>query len=262
MAKFLSLFSGSSGNSTYIGDGSAGILIDAGRTAKQIACALEDRDIDPAGIQALFVTHEHVDHAQGIRVFSAKYNVPVYATQGTLRGLRKRGYIDEKTQVRVMQGEVQVRDLRITAFPTSHDTYEPCGFSVITGDERKFTLCTDTGVLTPESVQALTGSNLVLLESNHELSMLLNGPYPYPLKMRVSGAKGHLSNDDCAAQLIKLVRTGTAHLYLGHLSRENNTPEIAEQSAVSALEIAGMKRGFDYELGVCPPVNTKKAVIF
>ncbi|MBR2589587.1 MAG: MBL fold metallo-hydrolase [Clostridia bacterium] len=262
MAKFLSLFSGSSGNSTYVGDGTAGILIDAGKTAKQLAEALRAREIDPAGLSALFITHEHGDHAQGLRVFSSKFNVPVYATEGTIKGLKKRGYIDEKTQIYPLKREMEIEGLKITPFPVSHDTYEPCGYSVFTADERKFTICTDTGVLTEQSRQALSGSNVVILESNHELSMLLNGPYPYPLKMRVSGAKGHLSNDDCARELVRLVQGGTTGLYLGHLSRENNTPEIAEQSALSALQIAGLKRGFDFELGILPPVNNKKAVIF
>ena len=262
MAKFVSLFSGSSGNSTYVGDGTAGILIDAGKTAKQLAEALQAREIDPAGLSALFITHEHGDHAQGIRVFSSKYNVPVYASAGTIKGLKQRGFIDEKTQIYPMEECMQIQGLTITRFPVSHDTYEPCGFSVRTSDERKFTICTDTGVLTDQSKAALKGSDAVVLESNHELSMLLSGPYPYPLKMRVSGAQGHLSNDDCARELVRLVQSGTTRLFLGHLSRENNTPEIAEQSALSALQIAGMKRGFDFELTVLPPVNTKKAVIF
>ena len=262
MAKFLSLFSGSSGNSTYIGDGDSGILIDAGRTAKQLADALQAREIDPAGIGALFITHEHVDHGQGIRVFASKYNVPVYATEGTIKGLWQKGYVNEKTELHMMEKEVQIGSLTVSSFTTSHDTYEPCGFTVRTGDERRATVCTDTGILTEESKKALEGSDLVLLESNHELNMLLNGPYPYPLKMRVSGAKGHLSNDDCARELVKLVESGTTRLFLGHLSRENNTPEIARQTAAAALQIAGMREGFDYTLGVCEPANTKKAVIF
>ena len=262
MAKFLSLFSGSSGNSTYIADGSGGILIDAGRTAKQIASALSSREIDPSGILALFITHEHVDHAQGIRVFSSKFNVPVYATEGTIRGLKNKGFINEKTDIHRIRGEMQIGTMTVSPFSTSHDTIEPCGYTVKTGDERKITVCTDTGILTEQSKKALSGSDLVLLESNHEYNMLMTGPYPYPLKMRVSGAKGHLSNDDCARELVRLVEGGTSRIFLGHISRENNTPEIAQAGAVSALEIAGFKRDFDYEISVCPPENTKKAVIF
>ena len=263
MAKFLSLFSGSSGNSTYIGDGESGILIDAGRTAKQLAEALSAREIDPAGIGALFITHEHVDHGQGIRVFASKYNVPVYATEGTIKGLWQKGYVNEKTELHVMKQEVQIGSLTVSSFATSHDTYEPCGYTVRTGDERKATVCTDTGILTDESKQALAGSDLVLLESNHEPSMLFNNEkYPQKVKERIAGAKGHLSNEDCAKELVKLVESGTARLFLGHLSRENNMPELAEQTALAALQIAGMREGFDFTLGVCPPANTKKAVIF
>ena len=116
--------------------------------------------------------------------------------------------------------------------------------------------------MTEQVSSALEGSDLVLLESNHEFSMLMNGSYPYPLKRRIAGEKGHLNNDDCAEQVVKLVKAGTKMIFLGHLSEENNTPENALYSSLSALESAGFKEGEDFKLAVLPPENTKKAVEF
>ncbi len=260
MAKFLSLFSSSSGNCHYIESGNTAILIDAGKSAKQIALALKARGIDPDGISAMFVTHEHGDHVCGVRVFSSRHNVPVYATEGTAAGMRYHGYTDSKTPVHVIDGETKVGDLTIIPFPTSHDTLEPCGYTVICADGKKIALCTDLGIMTREVSAALKGSDLVLIESNHEFSMLMNGPYPYPLKRRIAGEKGHLNNDDCAAEVVKLVKNGTKKILLGHLSKENNTPENAYQTTLAALESAGFKAGEDFTLAVLPPENTKKAV--
>ena len=262
MAKFLSLFSSSKGNCHYIASEKTAILIDAGRSAKQLALALRARGIDPDGISALFVTHEHGDHVCGVRVFSSRHNVPVYATEGTAAGMRYKGYTDSKTPVRIINGETEVGDMIISPFPTSHDTYEPCGYTVKFADGKKLAVCTDLGIMTEEVSQAIRGSDLVLLESNHEFSMLMNGPYPYVLKRRIAGEKGHLNNDDCASEVVKLVKSGTKNIFLGHLSEENNTPDNAYQTSLAALESAGFKEGVDFTLAVLPPENTKKAVEF
>ena len=262
MAKFLSLFSSSKGNCHYIASEKTAILIDAGRSAKQIALALKTRGIDPESVSAVFVTHEHGDHAAGVRVFSSRYNAPVYSTEGTAAGMRYRGYTDSKTPVHILNGETKIGDLTIIPFTTSHDTYEPCGYTVILPDNRKISVCTDLGIMTEEVSSALGGSELVLLESNHEFSMLMNGNYPYPLKRRIAGEKGHLNNDDCAKEVVKLVKSGTKRIFLGHLSEENNTPENALHASLSALESAGFKEGEDFTLTVLPPENSKKAVEF
>lgn len=262
MAKFLSLFSSSSGNCHYIESEKTAILIDAGRSAKQIALALKARNIDPDRVEALFVTHEHGDHVCGVRVFSSRHNVPVYATEGTAAGMRYRGFTDSKTPVHIISEAVEIGDMKITPFATSHDTFEPCGYTVEFADGKKLAICTDLGIMTEEVSTALAGSDLVLIESNHEFSMLMNGSYPYPLKRRIAGEKGHLNNDDCAAEVVKLVKNGTKTILLGHLSEENNTPENAYQTTLGALESAGFKSGEDFTLTVLPPENTKKAVEF
>lgn len=261
MAEFLSLFSSSKGNSHYISDGETAILIDAGRSAKQIALALKARGIDPDSIEALFITHEHSDHVVGVRVFSSRHNVPVYATEGTAAGMRYKGYTDSKTPVHIINGETEIGKMKIIPFSTSHDACQPCGYTVTSGG-RKICICTDLGVMTEEVSSALEGADLVLIESNHEFSMLMNGPYPYPLKRRIAGKKGHLNNDDCAAEVVKLVKNGTKKIFLGHLSEENNTPDNAYQTTLGALEAAGFKEGEDFELSVLPPENKKKAVVF
>ena len=260
MAKFLSLFSSSKGNCHYIESGDTAILIDAGRSAKQIALALGARGIDPDGVSALFITHEHVDHVSGVRVFSSRHNVPVYATEGTAAGMRYKGYTDSKTPVHIISGEVEIGDMKVTPVATSHDAFEPCAYTVEFSDGKKIAVCTDLGVMSEEVSAALEGSDLVLIESNHEFSMLMNGDYPYPLKRRIAGEKGHLNNDDCAREVVKLVKNGTKKIFLGHLSEENNTPENAYQTTLLALESAGFKEGEDFALTVLPPENTKKAV--
>ena len=262
MAQFLSLFSSSKGNCHYIASENTAILIDAGRSAKQIALALKQRGIDPESISALFVTHEHGDHVSGVRVFSSRYNAPVYATEGTAAGMRYKGFTDSKTPVHIINGETKIGDLTITPFTTSHDTFEPCGYTVILPDKKKVAICTDLGIMTDEVSSALEGSDLVLLESNHEFSMLMNGNYPYPLKRRIAGEKGHLNNDDCASEVVKLVKAGTKIIFLGHLSEENNTPQNARSASLGALESAGFKEGNDFVLTVLPPENSKKAVEF
>lgn len=262
MAKFLSLFSGSGGNCEYVSSSKHGILIDAGRSAKQIAEALLQREIDPSGIEAMFITHEHIDHSRGIRVFAAKYNVPVYATEGTACALIDGGLVDERTDLRILDGEITTGDMSVKFFHTSHDTPESCGYTVETGDGRRASVCTDLGVITDEVRKGIEGSDLVLLESNHDLDMLMNGPYPYMLKKRISGTRGHLSNEDCDRELVRLVKAGAVQLFLGHLSRENNLPELARQAASAELTTAGMKENFDYKLYVCPPKNNGKVTIF
>lgn len=262
MAKFCSLFSGSEGNSVYIGSGESGILIDCGRSAKQISEALAEKGIAPESLKAVFVTHEHSDHIRGIRVFSKKYSLPVYATSGTVKAMKKTSFVDEKVELYELEDEMEIGEFKVSYFHTLHDTPDSCGYVVETPDGRKVAVCTDLGCVTDEVKSAIEGVDLVLLESNHEENMLMTGPYPYPLKMRIKSEHGHLCNEDCDKELVELVNKGTTRIFLGHLSRENNTPEIALVSAVSALSGAGLTEGFDYEIAVCPPVNHEKVVIF
>ncbi|MDR3314415.1 MAG: MBL fold metallo-hydrolase [Oscillospiraceae bacterium] len=251
MARFCPLFSSSSGNCTYVGGADGGILVDAGVSAKRIREALDGIGVAPGRIGAVFVTHEHIDHISGLRVFCERTGVPVFATPGTLQALESANVLTGKFGVSVLpEGGVEVNGLWVRGFKTSHDAAQSCGYRIETPGGATVAIATDTGCLTPETQAALRGCDLVMLESNHEVTMLQNGPYPYQLKRRILSDTGHLSNTVCAAFLRELLRSGTGRFYLAHLSKENNTPQLAYETARLALAEEGAKPGLDFELAV------------
>ncbi len=264
MTRFCPLFSGSSGNSYYIGSATAGILIDAGRSAKQIVTMLDFCGIDICSVQAIFVTHEHSDHVNGLRVLASRYHIRVYSSNGTLNALDNMGCLNSKFQSDVIGCEgVELAGIQIQPFRTSHDSAESIGYRVQTQDGRRVGFSTDLGYMSDEVRNALCGTDMVVLESNHDIGMLNNGPYPYPLKKRILSDTGHLSNLACADELCGLADHGTTRFVLAHLSSENNTPELAYQTALCSLSMAGMKQGTDFELSVAPKENTLgKVTIF
>ena len=253
MANLIPLFSGSSGNSAYIGGTSGGILVDAGGSAKRLTAALRDIGVDPGRVGAVFVTHEHDDHVRGLRVLCERHHIPVFAAPGTLSALERSGILTSKMHAEPMPANgVEANGLLVRAFATSHDAAEPCGYTCQAEGE-KFAVATDMGYITENVKEALYGCGTVMLESNHEVTMLQNGPYPYFLKRRILSDMGHLSNAACADFLTALLRTGAGRFYLAHLSRENNTPQLAYACAKSAFDAAGAREGIDYELKVCAP---------
>lgn len=262
MAKFCPLFSSSSGNSVYIGSGESGVLIDAGVSAKKIHTALHSIGVNPETLNAIFITHEHSDHISGLRVFASKYHIKVYATEGTLKALEQLGTLrgDFNTEIINPDGN-DAGALFVKAFKTSHDAVQSCGYTVDTPDGRKISVATDLGVMTDTVRNAISGSDLIMLESNHDVKMLENGPYPYPLKKRILGEKGHLSNDVCAEEAVKFVDSGTTRLILGHLSKKNNFPELAYQTTYSALSEAGAAEDTDYILKVAKPEWKGRAIM-
>lgn len=261
MARFCSLFSSSSGNCTYIGSSGGGVLIDAGVSAKQISLKLNSVGVSEKDIGAVFVTHEHSDHVKGLRVFASKYNIPVYATEGTIRELKKMGIINGKFPVFPISSGIECSGQLVTPFHTSHDVAESCGYSVTTSDDRKICVATDTGVVTNEMKEALTGCDLALVESNHDIGMLRNGSYPYLLKRRILSDVGHLSNVACGDFVTELVKNGTTRLVLGHLSKENNIPSLAYRTSKSALDCAGAVENRDYILKVAGSDEPEMAVL-
>jgi len=262
MAKLVPLFSGSSGNSYYLSCGGEGILIDVGRSAKQTTEALKANNIDVSSVKAIFVTHEHSDHVNGVRVFANKYKLPVYSTSGTYYEMLNGKYIDEKTDCRILDnGGVDLDCMHIDAFSISHDCAEGCGYRVDMGSVC-FALATDLGYISTGVKDALTGCEAVVIESNHDVNMLQLGPYPYKLKRRIMSPQGHISNADCAALLPSLVKSGTKRFVLAHLSRENNMPEIAYRESLNELNLSGMTENSDFTLDVAPIVTNGKSIIF
>lgn len=262
MAKIVPLFSGSRGNSYYISSGGKGILIDAGRSAKQIELALSNNNIDIDTIRAIFVTHEHSDHVQGLRVFSSRHKIKVYSSRGTRAEMERLGIINEKVDISVLDNcGVAIDNMLVRSFATSHDCVGSVGYTVTMSDGNKIALATDTGIVTDEIKEAITGCSAVIIESNHDVGMLMNGAYPYQLKRRILSDSGHLSNDACSNLLPQLVEGGATRFILAHLSRDNNMPLIAENSALYELNQKGMKRNRDFTLMVAPPETKGESVI-
>lgn len=259
MLKFCPLFSSSSGNSVYIGDHDGGVLIDVGRSAKQTNTMLNNIGVDVSQIRAILLTHEHTDHVCGLSVFAAKHNIPIYAPNGTLLALKRKGTLCEKhIDITLPDTPLEIAGLQIENFKTSHDCADGRGY-VVTGTDgsTKIAVATDTGYVTSEILSKITGCKLVYIESNHDIAMLRSGPYPFTLQKRILSDIGHLSNDACADTLRALVNKGTTHFVLAHLSRENNTPDLAYKTATSALCEMGALESRDYILKVAEPENNE-----
>ncbi len=231
--RFTSLFSGSSGNCTYVGSDNTHILVDAGCNRKRVEEGLNSIGLTLGDIGAIFVTHEHTDHIAAIRTIVKKYQIPVYGTQGTLEGIKK---IDPKSEIPdhlyhtvTADHPVVVGDMTINPMRISHDAADPCGYRVFCGD-KKVGIATDLGCYDDYTVSCLSGCDALLLEANHDVRMLQTGPYPYYLKSRILGDKGHLSNEKSGELLCKLLNDRIKGVFLGHLSHENNLPELAYET--------------------------------
>ncbi len=260
MSKIFTLASGSSGNCTYIGCGKSGILIDAGISAKAITDGLAQIATEPASISAIFITHEHIDHINGLRVFANKFDIPVFASTQTADALGCNTCL-QSSLINAFDGTVVVGDMEVTRFATSHDCTGSSGYTITLPDGKKCAVCTDLGVVTEEVRTSLKGCSTILFESNHDVNLLYKGSYPEYLKRRILSEKGHLSNNACAVELPNFVENGTTRIILGHLSRENNRPEIARTTAVAALMDKRMIENDDYLLYIAPP-KLGKAVMF
>lgn len=253
MAELCALYSGSTGNSYFIGSKTAGVLVDIGRSARQTTNILKRCAVDPLAVSGILITHEHSDHISGLRVFASKYRIPVFASAGTLTALESMGVLDGSFPAYTIDGTLQLGTMQVSTFRTPHDCAESMGYRVRTADDRVVTVATDLGYVTPEIEASLMGADLTVIESNHDIGMLRTGPYPYALKRRILSDCGHLSNTACAELLPTLFENGTKRFMLAHLSRENNTPDIARQTAVCGMQMAGIEEG--YILDVAPIEN-------
>ncbi len=232
---FSVLGSGSKGNSVYLESGKTGILIDAGFSGKEIQNRLQSIDRDLSNVSALWLTHEHGDHIRGAGVVSRKCRIPVYANKGTFAAARTRlGKLFSKKEF-TTGDTLQIGEMRIRSFSVSHDTADPVGFVVSSGDY-SVGYCTDTGKVSHLIAQRLAGCNGLILEFNHNLHMLKNGPYPLPLQQRVRSSRGHLCNEDGAKFLARMMGSQLHIAVLAHLSETNNRPELAREAAVESIQ--------------------------
>lgn len=237
-------------------------MIDAGVSAKQIALKLDCIGVSIADIGAIFVTHEHSDHVRGLRVLASKNGIPVYSTAGTANALKNGRIFDGSFEMNVLPKDgIECNGQYVTSFRTSHDVAESCGYIVHTSDDRTIAVVTDTGIVTDEIRESVTGCDLVLAESNHDIGMLRNGSYPYMLKRRILSDVGHLSNTACSELVSSLIESGTTRVFLGHLSKQNNIPELAYQTTKSALDCIGAVEYKDYILKVAGGDSAEMAVL-
>jgi len=264
MLRYCSLFSGSSGNCTYVGTGEGGVLIDVGVSARRITTALKERDIDPCSIRAVLLTHEHSDHISGLRVLSKQFHWPVVASRGTLDALASHDQVtaDQKLYMLPADRSLTVAGMQITPFSTPHDSRECYGYRLDTEDGRSLAMTTDLGYMPQSVLNVITGCGFLHIESNHDVEMLRTGPYPPWLIQRIRGQGGHLSNEECAVVLPRLVEAGATRIVLAHLSEHNNTPALAEQTANNFLSAAGATVGRDYLLSVAKPTGDSPVVYF
>ena len=236
--KLVTFASGSSGNCALVEDGNCRVLIDAGISMRRIGAGLSRRGLTFADVDAVLITHEHSDHVAGLPMIVKYHGTPVYAPRTVGNHLLRSVVGLEDCVTLIRQDEpFFVKDLRITAFSTPHDTDESVGY-ILEGSGR-LGFCTDTGSVTDVMKERLSGCSLALIEANHDLDMLRFGPYPVQLKRRILSARGHLSNADCGALACALAESGTRRIALGHLSRENNTPRLARDTVRAALDAAG-----------------------
>ena len=249
--RFSPLFSGSSGNATYVGCDDAHILVDAGLSGSRVSLELQRVGVDPARLNAILVTHEHADHIRGIGILSRKYDLPVYATEGTWECMYgKIGPIAEKNRV-IFDPErnFYLGSIDVTPFPTPHDAAEPVGYTFEV-DGAKLAIATDIGCIREGWLNHVLGAAAVILESNYDPDMLEAGRYHYELKKRIKSRRGHLSNDDAGSVAAELIRNGARQIVLGHLSKENNFPELAMRSCELILRQSGIEPNVDAALYV------------
>ena len=236
MFNFCSLYSGSSGNCLFLQTSNTKILIDAGESAKKISSALSSIEINPTDIDAILVTHEHSDHVKGLGTFSKKYDIPVYANTKTWDAMEEQASkINEKNQKHfTIEENFEIGDLKIHPFKIPHDAANPCGFNII-HNNKKISIATDIGHMTSNIAHKLENSSFVLLEANYDPNILKCSPYPYLLKQRIAGPNGHLANIDAGKTISFLLNSGLEAVMLGHLSKENNFPELAYKTVVDEL---------------------------
>jgi phosphoribosyl 1,2-cyclic phosphodiesterase len=251
--KFCPLASGSNGNSIYIGTENTNILIDAGESGKKIIACMNAVKLDGNKLDALFVTHEHSDHIKGIGILSRKFDIPIYATERTWAIMDKKGSIgtvSKQNRKEVYKEEkIIINDLIIKPFSIPHDAVDAIAYTIKT-QSYKLAVATDLGHASDVVKRNLLNSDVLLIDCNHDVEMLENGVYPRSLKNRVSGNYGHLSNVDTANLILSIKNSRLKHVFLAHISGENNMPLIALDTVSNILTNNNVKVGTDIKLHV------------
>ncbi len=250
------LASGSKGNSIYVSDGRTSVLLDAGLSGVDIERRLKAAHLSPDKLDAILVSHEHADHVRGVGILSRRYKLPVYISKETEKAAEPIVGKTAKTVSFECGDLFKIKTLAIRAFSLSHDAADPAGFTFSSGD-LKIGVATDLGIATSMVKKHLKDCKALVLESNHDPAMLIEGPYPWPLKQRVRGRTGHLSNTDAQVLLKELLHDKLAHVILAHLSETNNTPEKALSEVGLALEYAKAKLVAARQDRCCPVLRLK-----
>lgn len=251
--RLCSLSSGSSGNCIYVGTESSGILVDCGVSGKEILGNLKDIGVCTSTIKGILVTHEHSDHTKGVGIVSRKLNVPIYANAGTWAGMG--GSIGDIKSENIKHFDTgvdfHIDDINIKSFSIPHDAAAPVGYSFYMGN-KKVCIATDLGHFSQEVKSNIQNSDLVLLEANHDVEMVKVSSYPFFLKKRILSDVGHLSNEAAGRAVLELLNSGVKRILLGHLSKENNFPELAYQTVKNILQENKVDIDKDIELDVAP----------
>lgn len=229
------LASGSKGNSVYVELDGVRLLVDAGISAARITKGLRARGIEPQSIDAVLVTHEHIDHVRGLKTLAKQYHLPILATRGTLAGIDGGAAFED--DMRSISDAFMIGNVTVQPFATSHDAAEPCGFRI--EGSHCCTVATDLGVVTDTVQDAMEGADVLVLEANHDADLLRQGSYPWPLKRRILSNRGHLANGDAAWALTRMKKY-PRKVYLAHLSEENNRPALARDTVHDILASCGM----------------------
>jgi len=260
-----SLSSGSSGNCIYAGCGETNILIDAGRSAKATIELLSQVNVKIGDISAIFITHEHIDHVNGLKVLISKYKIPVYMVWESFDSLSGdyKDALGEVINFISPKDIITVGNLQVECFKTPHDSMASVGYIISPNinPQKAIGIATDIGHMSKEIIEAMCGCGIIYIESNHDLEMLKNSSYPAQLKQRIKSKHGHLSNKDCAESLPYFIKNGARKIILYHLSGENNTRELAVRESKKSILDAKLNVGTVY-LGVAPKSSPSKMVNF
>ena len=246
--RLCSIASGSSGNCIYVGSDKTHLLVDTGISKKRIDEGLAELEVKPEELSGILITHEHTDHIQGLGVFSRKYGIPIYATKGTINGITEYKCLGKMPDglYHEVEGDqtFSIGDLEVKPFSISHDANDPSGFRIEKG-AKSVAVATDLGIYDDYTIENLKGLNAIVLEANHDVHMVEVGPYPYQLKQRVLGNRGHLSNELTGRLLCNILHGDLKHVVLGHLSKENNYEELARETV--KLEVTMGNTSFNGE---------------